>query len=267
MEFEVNKYIKLKLVKGKTLIYIDGKRFIQCIRLFIQIPVDKIEKYDQINSIDEAAEIYKKTLMDGTIYEGVHGLTPDKLIPQINPEEEFWAHCSNIQVWCENDYDTRILHSNIAFPLLKKLDEIGDLKAHEIIKEEIALRLENGTPNVFIFLFQEGLLDVLDYNEFNIVMDNFSSKNDILNLDLISELTSLWFKNNQKRSILFMLNYMHKREININIERFYLQLRKDQRSLLRNLLNKILKRQDAFRDEVNLLIQDTHILLNYLNKL
>jgi hypothetical protein len=44
----------------------------------------------------------------------------------IPPEIRFWAHCSNLETWGENNYDTRLIHSNLAFPLLKKLTEAGD---------------------------------------------------------------------------------------------------------------------------------------------
>lgn len=62
----------------------------------------------------------------------------------ITPEEEFWGHCSNLQAWVENNYDTRLLHSNIAFPLLKKLTEAGDPNTNKVFKEEIARRFESG---------------------------------------------------------------------------------------------------------------------------
>ena len=35
----------------------------------------------------------------------------------ITPKQEFWAHCSNLQTWNENYYDTRLIHTNLAFPL------------------------------------------------------------------------------------------------------------------------------------------------------
>ena len=38
----------------------------------------------------------------------------------ITPEQEFWEHYSNLQVWYKNDYNTRLLHRNLSFDLLKK---------------------------------------------------------------------------------------------------------------------------------------------------
>ncbi len=85
---------------------------------------------------------------------------------KIDPETEFWAHCSNLQAWHENEYDTRLLHSNLAFPLLKKLTEVGDPLARKMFKEEIALRLESGHPSVVIFLIAEKYIDFLDRKDF-----------------------------------------------------------------------------------------------------
>ena len=114
-EFEINKYLKLKLEAGRTNIYVKGRKFRQCMYLLLNIPVDRIEDYDEIESIDEAAEILDRSR------EGHHHIGG-----RITPEEEFQGHCSNIQVWAENSYDTRILHRNLAFPLLKRLSEVGD---------------------------------------------------------------------------------------------------------------------------------------------
>ena len=51
------------------------------------------------------------------------------------PEEEFMAHCSNIQAFFENELNTDILHSDIAFPLLKKLVRLGYKPAEEVFNK------------------------------------------------------------------------------------------------------------------------------------
>ncbi|KKL89896.1 hypothetical protein LCGC14_1910130, partial [marine sediment metagenome] len=113
-EFKVNRYITLKLERDETVIYIKQKRFDQCKFLLLNIPIDKISSFGEINSIDEAAEELDRSLEGrGT------GLF------KIPPEVEFWGHCSNLQVWVEMDYDTRLLHRNIAFPLLRELTQLG----------------------------------------------------------------------------------------------------------------------------------------------
>ncbi len=55
----------------------------------------------------------------------------------IPPETEFWAHCSNLQVWAENNYDTRLLHMSIAFSLLKELAEAGIRWPKEYLRKKL----------------------------------------------------------------------------------------------------------------------------------
>ena len=126
--------------------------------LLLNIPVDRIRDYDPIDSIDEAAEVLDRSL---------EGSRSQHLI---TPEEEFVGHCSNIQVWAENDYDTRILHRNLAFPLLKALCDAGDLIARRKFKEEIAMRYATGHPTVVRFLTQNGYLHYLTEDEFESIL-------------------------------------------------------------------------------------------------
>lgn len=148
LEFKVNEYITLRLENINTRIYINGELVKQCRFLLLNIPVDKVSSFDEINSIDEAAE-----KLDGNI--------EDHFAP-VPPETEFWGHSSNIQVWAEHNYDTRLLHRTIAFPLLRKLTEAGDPMAKRVFKEEIAKRLESKYPSVVQFLILEGYLKYLD---------------------------------------------------------------------------------------------------------
>jgi len=150
-EFKINKFITVKQENNKVNIYINNKKFSQCKYLLMNIPINQIQEFDGINSIDEAAE-----LLD-------HSLEEDE--PQIPIEAEFWGHCSNLQAWTENFYDTRLLHSNLAFPLLKELYELGDPQAKKVFKEEIAKRLTCGYEPIFTYLLEEGYLDYLSQDE------------------------------------------------------------------------------------------------------
>ena len=67
-EFKVNKYILLRLEGKYTVIYVNGKRFNDCKRLFIIIPDTNIENYDGIESIDEASDLYDHYLIDNEMY-------------------------------------------------------------------------------------------------------------------------------------------------------------------------------------------------------
>ncbi len=186
-EFKVNDYITLKLENGKTNIYVNGKKFRQCIRLILNIPFDKIKDYDQIDSIDEAAEINKESIDQNFDIEKqptfwnrktVIGASPRSIDYDVNisPKNEFKGHCSNLQAWVENNYDTRLLHRNLAFPLLKKLTDIGDPKAKKVFKDEIAERFVSFYPSVIKFLINGGYLKYLKKEEINTLFQtNLSS--------------------------------------------------------------------------------------------
>ena len=153
-EFKVNDYITLKLEDRKTNIYIKGILFRTCKFLLLNIPIEEITSFDEIESIDEAAEKLNNILDDN---EGSE---------LINPEVEFWGHCSNLQVWAEQNYNTQLLHSNLAFPLLKKLTEAGDPKALNIFKFEILRRFIEGSENTREFLNEQDFLEYLSEEEF-----------------------------------------------------------------------------------------------------
>ncbi len=156
--FKINKYLTLKLEGGQTNIYVKGRLFSQCKFLLFSFTKDELSDYEEINSIDEIKEKYDHS------HEG-HS-------KKISPELEFWGHCSNLQAWYENDYDTRILHSNISFPLLKELVKARDQKAKRVFKEEIALRFESNFRNVVIFLLKEDYLSFLELDEIETLSNN-----------------------------------------------------------------------------------------------
>jgi len=135
--------------------------------------------YDEIDSIDEAADVYRK--QGG--YLGHMGSRTGR----ITPEQEFWGHCSNIQAWVEHDYDTRILMSNLSFPLLRELTRAGDPVAKRVYKEEVAHRLESGHPSVVQYLLSQGYIGVFTPSEFESILEatdiikNLSSYPSMLN--------------------------------------------------------------------------------------
>ncbi len=151
-EYKINENITLKLENNKTNIYIKGELFLQCKFLLMNILVEEPNLYERIDSIDDAAETLDNSL------QGTEGIRGNKYISE---EEEFWAHCSNLQSWYEHEYNTKLLHSNLSFPLLKKLREIGDPLAKERFKEEIANRFFSGSSKIQDFLLEEGYLDLL----------------------------------------------------------------------------------------------------------
>lgn len=160
-EYKINKYLSLRLEGEDTVIYVSGKRFNQCKALFLSIPRYDIEYFDEIESIDEVVQASK--LVAGPFVKG------DYLI---SPEVEFFGHCSNLQAWTENGYNTRLLHSNLSFPLLKKLMEAGDSDAKAMFKDEIAERFYSGNVNVMLYLLHDGYLAHFTKDEHNVLMDS-----------------------------------------------------------------------------------------------
>jgi glycine cleavage system H protein len=173
LKFKINDYITLKLENDKTNIYVAGKKFIQCKSLIINIPFDEVESYSEIGSIDEISERLKRQHV---------------LVYKISPEVEFWGHCSNLQAWVEHNYDTRLLHKKLAFPLLKKLVDAGDLHAKQALKEEIATKIETGYPNVVRYLIEKNYLYYLNSDELDTLI-NIIENSEIP--DLVKKLKSI----------------------------------------------------------------------------
>ncbi len=164
LAYRINGHLSLKLKRNKSdgensqvVIYVNEKPFKQCACLLIIIEIDKIHSLESFKSIDEINGSDKR---DSGYYNS---------IDEIPDEERFWGHCSNIQAWAEHNYDTRLLHRNLAFPLLKKLTEAGDLTAKRVFKEEIAKRYSSGHPSVQEYLKEEGYLKFLSEEELTLL--------------------------------------------------------------------------------------------------
>ena len=155
LEFKVNKFITLKLEEDETIIYVSGEPFRQCKHIFIYIPIDQLPRTEEIRSVDEVSESFDVSLETSS---------------HVPSEARFWAHSSNLQAWAENNYNTNLLHSNLAFPLLKKLTDIGDRKAKLVFKKEIAQRIENGYLPTIRYLWNERYVKYLSLEEFTSIL-------------------------------------------------------------------------------------------------
>jgi hypothetical protein len=175
-EFHINQYLSLRLKQDETIIYVAGEPFRQCKFLLLNIPISEMSTFDEIESIDEAAEkINEKAEREIRKIE-------------IPPEVEFWGHCSNLQVWYEHGYDTRLIHSNLAFPLLKKLTEAGDPQAKKVFKSEILKRYRDGSERTRGYLADEGFLEyITDDEQLNCLLD---TDNFIALTELVEEVWS-----------------------------------------------------------------------------
>jgi hypothetical protein len=87
------------------------------------------EKTSGIDSIDELA-----------LNKDARILETGNVEKMVDSNTQLFVHVSNLQAWVEHDYDTRILHSNLSFPLLKELSKYDD-KAKVIYESEIIERV------------------------------------------------------------------------------------------------------------------------------
>ncbi|MCK4381441.1 MAG: hypothetical protein KAW51_09915 [Candidatus Lokiarchaeota archaeon] len=173
-KFTINAFLDLRLEDGRTNIYVNNKLFMHCKYILLNIPIDKIEDFERIDSIDEIVEI-----IDG------HFKISGENQVKISPKTIFWAHCSNLQVWYENDYNSCLLHRNLAFPLVKALTKAGDKLAASVFKEEVAKRFENSNIKVNQFLLNNRYLDCLNKDELSILL--VQTKSNLIN-SVISQL-------------------------------------------------------------------------------
>jgi len=167
--FKINEYITLKYENDHTNIYVKDRFFNQCKYLLINIADSERYMYDDIESIDAAAEMLDHS----------QERRSKDFISKIPSEVEFWGHCSNIQAWVENSYDTRLLHKNLAFPLLKRLTDEGDPDARKVFKEEIALRFVSGHQTVVGYLIAQGYLKYLNPEEMINIIESITNKLDL----------------------------------------------------------------------------------------
>ena len=156
-EFKISDLLKLKLEDNKTIIYINDLKIIQCKYLLL----------NELNFDSETKENNSEKLSIDTQSKSLnHSLELiDEYETGIPPEVEFWAHSSNLQAWYEHSYNTQLLHSNLAFPLLRRLTQAGDKIAKQVFKKEIIKRFRDGNLNVMTFLILEGYLDELSMEE------------------------------------------------------------------------------------------------------
>lgn len=179
-EFKVNKYLALRLENRKTYIYIKGKRYVQCVRIELDLPKKDLEKINEIESLDGLGNVSSEPLLNNRVYQ--EKLETKEVEHSISPEEEFWGHCSNLQYWYESNYDSEILFYNIAFPLLKKLSrpEVGDPLAKKVFKEEICKKFKSSDPPVVIFLSTGGYLNYLEKDEVEALLSHMEFKDELV---------------------------------------------------------------------------------------
>ncbi|TXT58896.1 MAG: hypothetical protein BAJALOKI3v1_1170003 [Promethearchaeota archaeon] len=170
-EFKINEYLKLKLEDDETLIYINGEQFAHCKYLLLNIPVNDLQLVEDLDSIDEIKDKLDHSLEPEVDLQG--NLRRENMI---DPQTEFLGHCSNLQAWYENNYDTRLLDSKLSFPLLRKLSVVGDKLAERMYKQEMLKRIESGYTPVILLLIAEGYLEDLEKEEYETIAKTIEEK-------------------------------------------------------------------------------------------
>ncbi|NHJ19525.1 MAG: hypothetical protein EAX91_01185 [Candidatus Lokiarchaeota archaeon] len=153
--FKINKFITLELRNGKTVIFLDNSEFAICMGA-------------SINTI-------LRDLAYGSVDKTIEDLDMRSFV-SLSPEEEYWVHCSNLQAWSENNYDTRLIHPDLSFPLLRELVQLGDPKALEVFKDELVKKFKSNHMPTVIFLLQGGYLDEFTDEEFEVLMTEVKEK-------------------------------------------------------------------------------------------
>jgi len=198
--FRINEYISLDLRDGKTVILLENSEFLICKAVFANI------------------NGYLRDLEYGAVDKTIEDLDRRSFV-SLSPEEEFWVHCSNLQAWDENNYDTRLLHSNIAFPLLKGLVRLGDPKAIKVFKDKMVKKLKSNHMPTVIYLLQCGYLDMLTDKEFEVLLSEVKEKNYTFEINTLDKIVlEMIFVGDdydeippierlKKRSILFLIEH------------------------------------------------------------
>ena len=217
--FKINDYLSLVFAKGLSLILVNGKEFKQCKQLKLNIPINNLEAMAGMKTIDEIADF-----LDENRSNFQHNRDFDAEIentyPQITPEDAFWGHCSNLDAWYKEGYNTDILHRSLSFPLLKELYKAGDPQARIIFKEELAKTLNSDYYPRFLFLIDGGYIDYLSSDELDSIAQEIKNpiKRIYLKNYLKKEYNFNYFKPNEGVERL----YFHKKENKkLNIIYFY----------------------------------------------
>ncbi|TFF88075.1 MAG: leucine-rich repeat domain-containing protein, partial [Promethearchaeota archaeon] len=206
----------------------------QCRYLLLDITPSNYSLANRVRSIDEAKDYLN------------HSQEREISRRELHPETEFWGHCSNLQAWAENDYDSHLLDSKLAFPLLKQLAKLGDPIAKQKIAEQIEVRFREGYIPVIKYLLREAYLSYLTQEQTGTLLLDLIERD---NIDLSETLFKGWilrFLNqetvDQLVLYLFTSGMYYKINPNSNIETcfddIYERLSNSGKSELLNFLNQ-----------------------------
>ena len=172
-EFRINPWLIARLEGNTTVLYVGGKPFNQCMQLSLHIPRRDFNRTKDLDQVDWTGDAHA-ALSKGRSWQ------PEGKHVRVEPETEFWGHCSYLQAWYEHGYDTKLLNSRVAFPLLKSLAKAGDPEARRAFIKELLEQLRGSYPLVTEFLLRY----VVTITEDEDLFQDESTKRDIYELVL-----------------------------------------------------------------------------------
>ncbi len=166
-EFKINALLSVRLDGDGPRMYVKGRPFDQC-----AYPVlngdgyrDYDDGYGDGYSGDENSKVPRKAArsVDAFLWKEHRTLDHPGYVegPGVSMQELFWGLCSTLQAWAENDYDTRLLHVNLAFPLSRALANAGDSVAKARFEREVVARWKSDFEPVQMYLSHGGFLHSL----------------------------------------------------------------------------------------------------------
>ncbi|MBD3214815.1 MAG: hypothetical protein GF311_19545 [Candidatus Lokiarchaeota archaeon] len=170
-EFRINQYLKVVLSEICIDIRFNERDFLNCYYIPINLDITGITPLDEVPAVNE----YEGFLQFERDFAEKHNNVPLSVFHEnfntVPKEDIFWAQCSTFQVWEENDYNSNLLPNSIAFPLLRKLAELGDEKALKVFEEEIIKRLESNHLPTIYYLLEGNYLEFLSKENLEIQLN------------------------------------------------------------------------------------------------
>ena len=176
-EYTINEFISLKLIFSKTIIYVDSEIFLTCQKIALNLLPHDFQKYRIFYNIDDIIEFYKKNNSNTSV--------------EISPQEEFWDHCSNLQAWVENDYNTSIISKNLGFPILLELSKRDIARFNLKLKKELIERIKTGGLKAILYFLADTETNYLNYLTEDDFFDHLLQIEEGEILKNISQFTSL----------------------------------------------------------------------------
>lgn len=284
-EYIINDFINLKLENGFTKIYIDGKCIYWC-RYLIYIAVDKLKNIFK-EELNKFSWEYIEQNFD------IVGFLDDRQLGtnfEIDPELEFWAHCSNLQGWCENLYDLELVNylflnkrgwgygDGVNF-ILKHLAKAGDdsaikkLREYKVNQFTLYLRKHRIFPSLWslsvqllsghmhldnclyiLFIDEANFVDLLE-KDLGAILKLMNNLEKILNVDIWEDLWIFYE---------LMLGILDREDVLISIDNIQLLSQEESyrfKCLLEHLIN------DLFDSDEDIIQKSIPILIRALEKI